>query len=85
MNAKPLRWQSPAVLGVLVAQACAALADSALLIVAIALLEARHAPEWSTPALRAGFYASYVLLAPFAGRWADAWPKGKLMMAVNVI
>lgn len=85
MVAQPVRWHSPAILAVLTAQACAALADSALLIIAIALLEARHAPAWATPALRVGFYASYVLLAPLAGRWADAWPKGKLMAAVNAI
>ena len=69
----------------LAAQLLSALADNALLIVAIALLEARKAPEWATPALRVGFYASYVLLAPLAGRWADRWPKGRLMAAVNTL
>lgn len=81
----PARWHAPAILAVLAAQGCAALADNALLIVAIALLEARAAPEWLTPALRVGFYASYVLLAPLAGRWADTWSKGRLMSAVNLI
>lgn len=69
----------------LAAQLCVALADNALLIVAIALLATRHAPEWMTPALRIGFYASYVLLAPIVGRWADVWPKGRVMTAVNLI
>ncbi|MBC7501125.1 MAG: lysophospholipid transporter LplT [Herminiimonas sp.] len=85
MTARQVRWYARPVLAVLAGQFCAALADNALLILSIALLEARHAPAWITPALRVGFYASYVVLAPFAGRWADAWPKGQLMAAVNVI
>lgn len=72
-------------LAILGAQFATALADNALLLVAIAALEARHAPAWATPALRVGFYASYVLLAPLCGRWADAWPKGRLMSAVNLV
>ena len=84
-GAAPARWYAPPILAVLAAQLCAALADNALLIVAIALLEARQAPHWATPALRVGFYASYVLLAPLAGRWADVWPKGRLMTAVNLL
>jgi len=79
------RWWSRPVLAVLAAQLMTALADNALLLVAIAALEARQAPEWTTPALRLGFYASYVLLAPLCGRWADAWPKGWLMTLVNVV
>lgn len=79
------RWRSPAVLAILGAQFATALADNALLLVAIAALEARHAPAWATPALRVGFYASYVLLAPLCGRWADAWPKGRLMSLVNLV
>jgi hypothetical protein len=82
---RQLRWWAPTILAILNAQFVAALADNALLIIAIALLEARFAPEWFTPALRVGFYAAYVLLAPLAGRWADAWPKGLLMSLVNAI
>ena len=72
----------PAVLG---AQLCTALADNALLIVAIALLEQRHAPGWATPALRVAFYAAYVLLAPVAGHLAERFIKGSLMGVVNVM
>lgn len=77
------RWHAPAVLRVLASQLLTALADNALLIVAIALLEARAAPAWITPGLRIGFYASCVVLAPCAGRWADAWAKGRLLAGVN--
>jgi LPLT family lysophospholipid transporter-like MFS transporter len=71
--------------GVLGAQLLTSLADNALLIVAIALLEGGAAPAWATPALRICFYAAYVLLAPLAGTLADRWPKGRLMLLVNVI
>lgn len=71
--------------GVLVAQLLTALADNALLIVAIALLESGAAPAWATPTLRVCFYAAYVLLAPLAGPLADRWPKGRLMLLVNLL
>lgn len=71
--------------GVLGAQLVTSLADNALLIVAIALLEAGAAPDWATPALRVCFYAAYVLLAPLAGPLADRWPKGRLMLLVNLL
>lgn len=71
--------------GVLGAQLLAALADNALLIVAIALLEAGAAPGWATPTLRICFYGAYVLLAPLAGPLADRWPKGRLMLLVNIL
>lgn len=71
--------------GVLGAQLLTSLADNALLIVAIALLESGAAPAWATPALRICFYAAYVLLAPLAGPLADRWPKGRLMLLVNVL
>lgn len=72
----------PAVLG---AQFLTSLADNALLILAIALLEQRHAPGWATPTLRIVFYGAYVLLAPLAGRLADRWRKGRLMTLVNLV
>jgi LPLT family lysophospholipid transporter-like MFS transporter len=71
--------------GVLGAQLLTALADNALLIVAIALLESGAAPAWATPALRLCFYAAYVVLAPLAGPLADRWPKGRLMLLVNLL
>ena len=71
--------------GVLAAQLLTAVADNALLIVAIAMLESGAAPAWATPALRICFYAAYVLLAPVAGPLADRWPKGRLMLLVNLL
>jgi LPLT family lysophospholipid transporter-like MFS transporter len=67
------------------AQFFSSLGDNALLIVAVGLLMQRHAPGWMTPALRLFFYFSYVLLAAFAGAVADAVPKGRVLMASNLV
>jgi len=74
-----------ALASVVAAQFFSSLADNALLIVAIGLLMQRHAPGWMTPALRLFFYLSYVLLAAFAGAVADAAPKGRVLMATNLV
>lgn len=65
------------------AQFCSALADNALLIVAIALLQQQHMALWWAPMLKVGFTLSYVLLAPWVGPLADAVPKARLMAWMN--
>src|SRR5207249_8553203 len=65
------------------AQFASGLADNALLIVAIALLEVQGLPGWWAPLLRFFFVASYVALAPFVGPLADALPKARLMAWMN--
>lgn len=66
-------------------QAISALADNALLIVAIALLSERGLPLWWAPLLKFAFTLSYVLLAPVIGPLGDAVPKARLMTAMNVV
>jgi LPLT family lysophospholipid transporter-like MFS transporter len=68
---------------ILAAQFFSSLADNALLIAAIAMLIEMHAPEWMTPLLKLFFTVSYVLLAPFAGAFADSRPKGRVMLITN--
>jgi MFS transporter, LPLT family, lysophospholipid transporter len=76
----------PPRLGLLIgAQFASALADNALLIVAIALLEQQGQPGWWAPLLKFGFILSYVLLAPFVGPLADAFPKARVMAAMNLV
>lgn len=65
------------------AQFASALADNALLIVTIALLEEQALPAWWAPMLKFGFTLSYVVLAPWVGPLADAVPKAKLMAWMN--
>lgn len=80
------RDRLPAGFHVLIAaQFCSALADNALLIVTIALLQARGLPGWWAPLLKLGFTLSYVLLAPWVGPLADAFPKGRLMAWMNAV
>jgi MFS family permease len=68
---------------VIAAQFVSALADNALLIVAIALLVEQSLPPWWAPMLKFGFTVSYVALAPFVGVLADAVPKARLMAWMN--
>lgn len=65
------------------AQFASALADNALLIVAIAVLQERGLPGWWAPLLKFGFTIAYVVLAPFVGPLADAFPKARLMAWMN--
>jgi len=65
------------------AQFASALADNALLIVTIALLQQQGQPAWLAPLLKFGFMLSYVLFAPFVGPLADAFPKARLMAVMN--
>lgn len=70
---------------VIAAQFASALADNALLIVAIALLTQQGFAPWWAPLLKVGFMAAYVVLAPWVGPLADAFAKGRVMAAMNVV
>ena len=67
------------------AQFFSSLADNALLVAAIELLKASSAPSWHIPALTPIFAFFYVILAPFVGAFADAYPKGQVMLVSNSI
>jgi MFS transporter, LPLT family, lysophospholipid transporter len=70
---------------ILAAQFLSALADNALLFAAIALLRQLNSPPEYTPILQQFFIISYIVLAPFVGAFADAFPKGKVMFISNSI
>jgi LPLT family lysophospholipid transporter-like MFS transporter len=67
------------------AQFLSALADNALLFAAIALLANMQAPQWHQPLLLQFFVVSYIVLAPFVGAIADAFPKSNVMFFSNGI
>ena len=67
------------------AQFFSSLADNALLVAAIELLRLSNAPAWQTPALAPMFALFYVVLAPFVGAFADAFPKGRVMFISNTV
>ncbi len=70
---------------IMAAQFFSSLADNALLIVAISALAFMQSPEWMTPMLKLFFVLSYVVLAPFVGAFADAYPKGRVMFITNLV
>jgi LPLT family lysophospholipid transporter-like MFS transporter len=67
---------------VLMAQFFSAFGDNALLITAIALVKADGHAGW-IPLLQAFFVIPFILLAPFVGALADAFPKGRVMLFAN--
>ncbi|HWR75729.1 MAG TPA: lysophospholipid transporter LplT [Thiobacillus sp.] len=70
---------------ILLAQFLSALADNALLFAAIGLLLFFSAPEWFSPLLQTVFVVAYIVLAPLAGPFADALPKGRVMLIANAV
>ena len=70
---------------IMAAQFFSSLADNALLVAAIAALALLDSPAWLTPMLKLFFTISYVVLAPFVGAFADALPKGKVMLISNTV
>ena len=67
------------------AQFFSSLADNALFVCAVQLLRSDGAPEWQQAALVPMFALFYVILAPFVGAFADAYPKGQVMLYSNAI
>lgn len=70
---------------IMAAQFFSSLADNALFIVAIALIQQLDGPAWMTPMIKWCFAAAYVLLAFFVGAFADSRPKGQVMLITNTI
>jgi len=70
---------------ILLAQFLSALADNALLFAAIGLLTFFSAPEWYSPLLQTVFVIAYIVLAPLVGPFADALPKGRVMLIANTL
>lgn len=70
---------------IMAAQFFSSLADNALLVAAIELLKTSGAPLWHISALAPMFALFYVVLAPFVGAFADAYPKGQVMFVSNFI
>ena len=69
----------------LAVQFLSAVADNAFLIVAIARLVELGGEAWLIPLLKLSAVFFYVLLAPFVGPLADAFPKGRVMVFSNAL
>ncbi len=70
---------------VIIAQTLSSLADNALFIAAIALIQQLSGPVWMTPVIKWWVAAGFVLLAPIVGAIADSYPKGRVMFATNAL
>ncbi|EKN4695726.1 lysophospholipid transporter LplT [Yersinia ruckeri] len=78
---KPLL--SRGMMAVLGAQFFSAFGDNALLFVTLAVIKQQLYPDWSQPILQMAFVATYIVLAPFVGQFADSFAKGRVMMTAN--
>src|SRR5512135_3536308 len=71
-------------MSVLLAQFFSALADNAILIVAIAIVKSQALPNL-VPLIQESFVVPFILLAPFVGQIADGFPKGRVMLMANLL
>jgi LPLT family lysophospholipid transporter-like MFS transporter len=67
------------------AQFLTAFADNAILFTAIAMLLDAQTARWYVPALQASFLVAFVVLAPWAGPFADRRPKPHVLLTGNVL
>ena len=77
---------SKPVLALLLAQFLSAFGDNAILFAVIALvMQSSDLPSWYIPALQSVFILAYILLAPFAGPFADQRPKRIVLLLGNLL
>jgi MFS transporter, LPLT family, lysophospholipid transporter len=81
----PAGLLSRGMIATLSAQFLSAFGDNALLFAALALVRKEGYPAWSGPLLQAFFVGAYILLAPIVGVFADARPKGRVMLYANCV
>lgn len=67
------------------AEFISAFGDNAVLFTAITMMRAAHAAAWYVPVLQATFLAAFVVLAPWTGRFADRYPKPRVLMYANAL
>jgi len=67
------------------AQFFSSLADQALFVASVAMIRGGGGAQWQQAALVPMFALFYVILAPWLGALADAYPKGRVMLASNSI
>ena len=67
------------------AQFFSSLADQALFVAAVELIKNSGGAEWQRAALIPIFALFYVILAPWLGAFADAYPKRNVMLVSNAI
>jgi LPLT family lysophospholipid transporter-like MFS transporter len=70
----------------LIAQFLSAFADNAILFTVIAMvMKTTQLPGWYVPALQSVFLVAFVVLAPWAGGFADNHSKSRVLIVANLI
>ena len=70
----------------LIAQFLSAFADNAILFTVISMvMQSAQLATWYVPALQSVFLIAFVVLAPWAGNFADTYPKSKVLIVANLI
>lgn len=70
----------------LIAQFLSAFADNAILFTVIAMvMHSTQLPSWYVPALQSVFIVAFVVLAPWAGNFADTQAKSRVLIIANMI
>ncbi|MDX8388249.1 MAG: lysophospholipid transporter LplT [Ghiorsea sp.] len=77
---------SPDIKKLLIAQFLTAMADNAILFVAVAMvMQGALQGDWYIPALQGCFLIAFVVLAPWVGSFADTHAKPKVLVLANII
>lgn len=76
---------SRGMVAVLVAQFLSAMADNLLFVAAIVLLKTAAHGDALLPLLQVVFVVAFIVLAPYVGPVADAFPKGRVMLYANLV
>lgn len=83
-TAPETRLLSPGMIALLIAQFLSALADNAIFVAAIASLKFLGRDHME-PLLQSAFVLAFIVLAPFAGPFADGYPKRHVMLISNLL
>jgi LPLT family lysophospholipid transporter-like MFS transporter len=77
---------SKKIYSLLLAQFLSAFADNAILFTVIAIvMQSADQASWYVPALQSVFLIAFVILAPWAGGFADTYPKSRVLIFANLI
>ncbi|MDE3208378.1 MAG: lysophospholipid transporter LplT, partial [Pseudomonadota bacterium] len=75
----------PSFTALIFAQFLSALADNAILFIAIAILKNQQTAAWHIPLLQIMFVVPFILFVPFVGLYADSHPKRDVLILGNSI
>lgn len=69
----------------LTAQFLSAFVDNMILFITLAIIKRDAYPGWYLPLVQSAFLFSYIILAPWVGRYADKHPKANVLVVGNIL